>query len=91
MPLTRITSRVLANNAVTQSKIDSSVQLGSSGGTIATSNTRPTSPNNGTMIWNSANNVLETYTGAGWVTLASQTYSINGQLKGLKYEGKIEP
>lgn len=43
---------------------------------VLTANGRPSGIANGTIIWNTANNVLETYTGIGWFTLASQSYSI---------------
>jgi hypothetical protein len=43
---------------------------------VLTANGRPSGIANGTIIWNTANNVLETYTGTGWATLASQNYTI---------------
>jgi hypothetical protein len=43
---------------------------------VLTANARPSNLANGTILWNSANNVLETYTGTGWSTLASQNYTI---------------
>ncbi len=43
---------------------------------VLTANTRPSGIANGTILWNSANNVLETFVGTGWSTLASQSYTI---------------
>jgi hypothetical protein len=43
---------------------------------VLTANARPSNLANGTILWNSANNALETFVGTGWVTLASQTYSV---------------
>ena len=44
---------------------------------VLTANTRPSGIANGTILWNSANNVLETFIGTGWSTLASQSYSVD--------------
>ncbi len=70
MALTKITSNVIANNAVTQAKIDSSVSLG---GGIESVASRPGSPTAGTVILNTTSNVLEVWTGTDWITLASQS------------------
>ncbi len=43
---------------------------------VLTSNGRPSGLANGSILWNTANNVLETFVGTGWSTLAAQTLTI---------------
>ena len=68
MALTKITSNVIANNAVTQSKIDSSVELG--GGGIKISNIQVTD-SGGTVLDDTAVDIAGGYiklTGSGFLT-----------------------
>jgi hypothetical protein len=44
---------------------------------VLSANGRISGVSNGTILWNTANNVLETYVGTGWITLASQNYSVD--------------
>jgi hypothetical protein len=44
---------------------------------VLSANGRISGVANGTILWNTANNVLEAYTGIGWTTLASQNYRID--------------
>jgi len=68
MALTKITSNVIANNAVTQSKIDSSVELG--GGGIKISNIQVTN-SGGTVLDDTAVDTAGGYivlTGSGFAS-----------------------
>ena len=67
MALTQIKTDLIANSAVTQSKIDPNVELG--GAAVTTSATAPTSPtpSTGDLWYNTTTGKLSVYYNAGWV------------------------
>jgi hypothetical protein len=67
MALTQIKTDLIANSAVTQSKIDPNVELG--GAAVTTSATAPSSPtpSTGDLWYNTTTGKLSVYYNAGWV------------------------
>jgi len=63
---------VAGNTVITLPATSGNLTLGSAGGGIESVASRPGSPTAGTVIWNTSSNVLETWNGVRWVTLASQ-------------------
>jgi len=78
MPFTEIKTNLIANSAVTQAKIDPTVELG--GSSVTSSATAPSTPAAGDLWHDTTNNKLKVYYNSSWITTQESQMGIGSRV-----------
>jgi hypothetical protein len=78
MPFTEIKTNLIADSAVTQAKIDPTVELG--GSSVTSSATAPSTPAAGDLWHDTTNNKLKVYYNSSWITTQESQMGIGSRV-----------